>query len=205
MTAALTRLLSLPEVFTFAGFCKMTDLSADAAAVYLRRWKVRGLIEPAGARAGIYFNKLKRAQIESSDRIAALLFEYPTAVLCGESVLHAAGWITQIPARLSVAVMSRRSFVSLHGFDIRGRPRTWFGKVHAAVNAPGNERIYGLKALPPALALVDLYTDAKGWHPALDDLDLPEEEKAAVLGASELLRVRLPAALRNTCADREIE
>jgi len=38
-------------------------------------------------------------------RVAALLFEYPSAMLCGESVLHASGWITQIPASLSVAVL----------------------------------------------------------------------------------------------------
>lgn len=192
MTAAVTRLQGLPEVFTFAGFCRMTGLSPDAAAVYLRRWKVRGLIEPAGERAAVYFNKLKRPRIDSSDRVDALLFEYPTAILCGESVLHAAGWITQIPAQLSVAVMSRRSYVSLHGFEIRGRPRSWFRKVHEAVNAPENERVYGLKALPPALALADLYSDRKGWHPAADDLDIPEEEQEAVLRANRLLGVIIP-------------
>jgi hypothetical protein len=203
MTAAVARLQNLPEIFTIAGFCRMTGLSTDAAAVYLRRWKVRGLIEPAGERAGIYFNKLKRPQIESSDRVSALLFEYPTAILCGESVLHAAGWITQIPAQLSVAVMARRSYVSLQGFEIRGRPRSWFRKVHEAVNAPGNERIYGLKALPPALALVDLYLDPKDWHPAVDDLDIPYEGKEEVLNGSRLLGIELPADIRQACARHE--
>lgn len=195
MTGAIERLRELPAVFTLAGLCKFTKLSPKAAAVYLHRWKARGLVEPAGERVGIYFNKLKRPEIESSDRISALLFEYPTAILCGESVLHAAGWITQIPARLSVAVLARPSYVSLNGFEIHGRSRSWFRKVHPAVNAPGNEKIYGLRALPPALALADLYADPRAWHPDADDLDIPERETAAVQAASELLRVKLPQAV----------
>jgi hypothetical protein len=125
MTSALARLRDLPEAFTFAGFCKLTRLSNKAAAVCLTRWKEKGLVEAAGERARLYFNKLKCNEVDGSLRIAALLFEYPSAVLCGESVLHAAGWITQIPARLSVDVISRPSYVSLHGFDIRGRPLSW--------------------------------------------------------------------------------
>jgi len=202
MTAAVARLLNLPEVFTLAGFCKVTGFSRNAAAVCLRRWKTRGLIEPAGERAGIYFNKLKRSNIDSSDRIGALLFEYPTAILCGESVLHAAGWITQIPARLSVAVLARPSYVSLHGFELHGRPRSWFRKVHGMVNAAGNAKIYGLRALPTALALVDLYGDSKAWHPDVDDLDIPEEDKDAVLAAGKLLRIELPVTVRELCEAR---
>ncbi|MGH8211569.1 MAG: hypothetical protein ACREU6_18630 [Steroidobacteraceae bacterium] len=152
MTDAISRLRGLPEIFTFAGFCRFTGFSPNAAAVCLHRWKLKGLVEAAGERAGIYFNKLKCAEIDGSHRIEALLFEYPSAMLCGESVLHAAGWITQIPGRLSVAVISRPSYLSLHGIDIRGRPLSWFKKVHPAVNPAPEDRIYGLRALPPALA-----------------------------------------------------
>jgi hypothetical protein len=121
-------LRELPEAFIFAGFCKLTRLSNQAASVWLTRWKEKGLIEAAGDGARIYFNKLKCNEVDGSLRIAALLFEYPSALLCGESVLHASGWITQIPARLSVAVLSRPSYVSLHGFDLYGRPLSWFKK-----------------------------------------------------------------------------
>jgi len=44
-------------------------------------WKTRKLIEAAGDRVGIYFNKLKSPEITSSHRIDALLFEYPPAIL----------------------------------------------------------------------------------------------------------------------------
>lgn len=198
MIDAVSRLRSLPEVFTLGGFCKSTGFSQKAAAVCLRRWKTRGLIQPAGDRAGIYFNTLKSPEIGSAQRIDALLFEYPSAILCGESVLHGAGWITQIPAGLSVAVLSRPSYVSLHGFEIHGRSRSWFKKIHSAVNATDNPRRYGLRALPPALALVDLYADDKAWHPDIDDLDIPDDCTGAVLAASKLLKVDLPVPLKKT-------
>ncbi|MGB6452830.1 MAG: hypothetical protein WBE92_18935 [Steroidobacteraceae bacterium] len=195
MTSAIARLRELPEAFTFAGFCKLTRLSNGAAAVWLARWKEKGLIEPAGERARLYFNKLKCSEVDGSLRVAALLFEYPSAVLSGESVLHAAGWITQIPASLSVAVLSRPSYVSLHGFDIRGRTLSWFKKVHSALDPAPDKQIYGLRALPAPLALADLYGDSKGWHPDVDDLDIPQEELASVATAAMVLGVDLPAPL----------
>jgi hypothetical protein len=187
MTSALARLRELPEAFTFAGFCKLNCFSNNAASVCLRRWKEKGLIEPAGQRAKIYFNRLRSPQVDSALRVAAVLFEYPSAILCGESVLHAAGWITQIPAQLSVAVLSRPSYVSLHGFDIRGRPLSWFRKIHPLMDSSVERRVYGLRALPPAVALADLYADPKGWHPDPDDLDIPDHDHDSVLSAFELL------------------
>jgi hypothetical protein len=187
MTSALSRLKDLPEAFTFAGFCKLSHFSNNAASVCLRRWKEKGLIEPAGERAKIYFNKLRAPQIDSAMRVAALLFEYPSAILCGESVLHAAGWITQIPAQLSVAVLSRPSYVSLHGFDIRGRPLSWFRKIHLLMDLAAEKRVYGLRALSPALALADLYADRDGWRPDPDDLDVPDQDRGSVSSAFELL------------------
>jgi hypothetical protein len=194
MTSALTRLRKLPEAFTFAGFCKLTHFSNAAAAVCLRRWKEKGLIEPAGGRAKIYFNKLRAPEVDGSLRVAALLFEYPSAILCGESVLHAAGWITQIPSQLSAAVLSRPSYISLNGFRIYGRSLSWFRKIHPLIDPSGEKRIYGLRALPPALALADLNADPKGWHPDPDDLDIPPQDDDSVLSAFELLGVERAAA-----------
>ena len=203
MTSALTRLRELPEAFTFAGFCKLNRFSNNAASVCLRRWKEKGLIEPAGERAKIYFNKLRSPQVDSSLRVAALLFEYPSAILCGESVLHAAGWITQIPAQLSVAVLSRPSYVSLHGFDIRGRPISWLRKIHPLLESSTEKRVYGLRALPPELALADLYADPGGWHPDPDDLDIPDQDHDSILSAFELLGLDRNVAQEVLWADRQ--
>ncbi|HEY1891501.1 MAG TPA: hypothetical protein VGG63_13895 [Steroidobacteraceae bacterium] len=197
MTSAIDRLRNLPEAFTLAAFRRLTGLSENAAAVCLHRWKTKDLIEPAGERAGIYFNKLKTPQPDTALRIEALLYEYPSAILCGESVLHAAGWITQVPAQLTVAVLLRPTYVSFRGFEIRGRPLSWFTAVHADVSAHGNDRVYGMRALPPALALVDLYGDPEAWHPDPDDLDVPPDQAGAMLSGSERLRIPLPKSLRD--------
>jgi hypothetical protein len=42
-----------------------------------------------------------------------------------------------------------------------------------------------------------VYGDPKGWHPDLDDLDIPQEEVASVGAAATLLGVELPAPLRH--------
>lgn len=195
MSSAIERLRSLPEAFTFAGFRRLTGFSEQAAAVCLHRWKAKDLIEPAGDRAGIYFNKLKCPEPDAAIRVQALLFEYPSAILVGESVLHAAGWITQIPARLTVAVLRRPTYVSFRGFEIRGRRLAWFKAVHAVIDSAASERVYGMRALTPAFALVDLYADAKAWHPDPDDLDIPADQHSELLSACEQLRIPIPAAL----------
>jgi hypothetical protein len=76
-------------------------------------------------------------------------------------------------------------------------PYRWFSTIHADVNTRANDRVYGMRALPPALALVDLYGDSKAWHPDLDDLDVPPDEAREVLSGSERLRIQLPAPLRD--------
>ena len=96
---------------------------------------------------------------------------------------------------LSVAVLSRPSYISLHGFDIHGRRLSWFKKVHSSVDPAPDKRIYGLRALPVPLALADLYGDPKGWHPDVDDLDIPQEDVVSVGAAAKLLGVELPAPL----------
>jgi hypothetical protein len=56
--------------------------------VCLRRWAEQGLVYTAGERARIYFNQLKSREVDGSLRVADLLFEYPGAILSGESVWH---------------------------------------------------------------------------------------------------------------------
>ena len=55
-----------------------------------------------------------------------------------------------------------------------------------------------MRALSPALALADLYTDPHAWHPDPDDLYIPEQDHDAVSSAFELLGVEpkvMPTAL----------
>jgi hypothetical protein len=89
--------------------------------------------------------------------------------------------------RVSANLAVFPSYVSLYGFDIRGRPLSWFRKIHPLLDPDAEKRVYGLGALPPSLALADLYADRAGWHPDPDDLDIPEQDHGSVLSATELL------------------
>lgn len=71
VTSAIDRLRSLPEALTFAAFRRLTGSSENAAAVCLHRRTRKDLIEPAGERAGIYFNELNDPQPDTALRVEA--------------------------------------------------------------------------------------------------------------------------------------
>ena len=138
-TSGYDRLARLPSVFSLATASRMLDMSRQQTLAYLGRWRARQWLEPAGPRAGIYFNLIANAQAADVHRTDALLMLYPSAVLIGESVLHAAGWTTQIPSTLQVAVektSARRSYKQLDGFTLHPRPLSWFVRAHAQMRSP---------------------------------------------------------------------
>lgn len=176
--SSLQRLRAMPAVITLPMLVRNTGWSREMASVYVSRWVAAGLIAKAGPRAGIYYNLSARESVTSAMRIEALLSKYPSAIAMGPSVLHAQGWITQIPQRIHVAVLTRPSLTSLDGFEIHRRPRAWFVKA-AAARAADSPELYGLKAVPPLFALRDMYASPECWHPDADDLDLPTDLASA--------------------------
>lgn len=179
-----SRLRALPEVITMPLLCRSEGWDAAQASVYIANWQKQGLLQRAGPRTGIYYN-LSGGPFRDEMRFVALRTLYPSATLIGESVLHAAGWITQIPQSQSVAVLARPSFAQLDGFNLHPRPRRWFRQHSDAFVAPeqADFSTYGLKALPPERALLDLYADPKAWHPDPDDLYLEDEHLEAIAKA----------------------
>lgn len=165
---------SLPEIFTLPQAAGALGMDHRAASVYVHRWRGDGLVDAAGERIAVFFNRLKIPEVTSDHRIAVAKYIYPSAMLAGESVLHAAGWITQIPASLTMDVLSRARYPSISGIDIRGRPKAWFLRMQS-LGEPG-EALHGLRALSPAAALADLYQAPGAWHPDPDDLDVPESD-----------------------------
>jgi len=107
---------------------------------------------------------------------------YPSAVVRGESILHCAGWITQIPQRINIAVLERRTYVDISGFVLSPKNKDWYEKVHDYLLTPENNDaistygLPGLPGLPPALALADLYNKniIADWQPDPDDLDIED-------------------------------
>lgn len=193
--SALSRLRALPDVFSAADVARVTGLNDQSVRVSLARWGGRGLVQRAGLRSGIYYNLLRHETPNGEMRRQALLSVYPSAVLIGVSVLHAAGWITQIPQSLHVAVRSRRSYIQLAGFEIRGRSPSWFRAVDVRALSQTRDATYGLRSLTPADALADLYGDSKAWHPDPDDLDLPDTALPLFASALERLEVQPPSWL----------
>jgi hypothetical protein len=185
------RLQGLPAVFTVNTFVRMTGFDRHAAQTVLSRWTARGLLQQAGPRAAIYFNLVVDRRGGDTYWARAVQEAYPSATLAGESVLHAAGWTTQIPAAQALAVQSRRSYVAIHGADIRGRSLAWFRAAFQAGAILRAEDVefatYGLRTLSPAWALADLYADPSVWHPDPDDLDIPHKAWPAVRHAFQAL------------------
>jgi hypothetical protein len=177
-----------PEVLSLPWICRQADWTPARASVYIARWQQQGFLAKAGPRTGLYFNLIKSAgDITTAMRVEALRLAHPTAVLIGESVLHANAWITQVPQALSVAVLSARAPAQMEGFTLHHRPRRWYitEQPHLVKPQDADWSTYGLKAVPPARALIDLYRDPKAWHPDPDDLDL---DASAQVGIREALQ-----------------
>lgn len=192
------RLKDLPPVFSLNTLVRATGMNRASAKVALTRWAAKKMIEGAGPRAGIYFNRVVDRNGDSAHSVKALLMKYPSATLCGASILHSAGWTTQIPSTLHVAVEARSSYVQIDGATLFPRPVSWFQFMQAQVawvgtadtHAPGNISTYGLRALAPAWALADLYADKSGhaWYPDEDDLDVPRAAMAALRRACKAMQ-----------------
>lgn len=208
--SSVARLRKLPDVFTLSMLASVAGITRKHATVMASRWHEAGLARPAGQRSGVCYNLLRRPEVTLEMRGAACQLLYPSAVLIGESVLHNAGWTTQIPAVIHVAVLARRSYVTLEGVEISGRPRDWFKKVHPSILAAykAGFSTCGLRSLPPALALADLYAgggdasgdDASGedvWRPDEHDLDIEPSEAAGLVDAFATMETDMPEFVRD--------
>ena len=200
--SAYDRLAQLPAVFTINTMVRATGIDRASARVVLTRWAGKNMVESAGPRTGIYFNRVVDRSGASAHAVRALTMKYPSATLCGASVLHSAGWTTQIPSTLHVAVEARNSYSRFDGVTLHPRRRSWFQRMqkHGAwidagdAAAAGEMTSYDLRALAPAWALADLYADQSGrsWQPREDDLDVPQDALPALRIACATLHSRPP-------------
>lgn len=192
--SAIERLKHLPEVFTINTLSRLMDCPKPTVLAYLSRWRSKGWVEPAGPRSGVYFNLFKNPLAASEYRVDALRMLYPSAMLMGESVLHAAGWITQIPQVLHVAVEKRPSYMQLQGVELHPKPLSWFKTVPILQPTQAKFSSYGLRTLTPAWALADLLATPFAWHPDADDVEVPEDSQAELARAFAQLNVTLDVA-----------
>lgn len=190
--SALDRLRALPAMFTLNTFARASGLDRDSALNTLSRWTSKGLLEKAGPRAGVYFNRLvdpHRAQASTSQAVALI---YPSATVCGASALHLAGWTTQIPRSLHVAVQTRPSYAKLHGVELHPRSQQWFQSMNeaGAYEVDADTASGQLRCLRPAWALADIFAQTgQMWRPDPDDLDIDASDWPEVAKAFQALGV----------------
>jgi hypothetical protein len=190
------RLMDLPVVFNLSHVARILKLNIEHSRdvnkihVYLDRWKKKGLIQSAGPRSGIYYNLLMQRDAADECRGEALLMLYPSAVMCGNSVLHADGWTTQIPDKLEVAVLKRPSYASLYHFDIQSRSRDWYVQFNDHIVKQARWSLGGIPSMTPVAAFVDMIE--RSVTLADDDLDIPEEALPVIAGICHKNGIALP-------------
>lgn len=233
--SAQKRLLELPPVFNSVDLSTQFGPAALASArVVLTRWVRDGLIQPVTARAGVFLNlvKLRAAasgavfdgtaeDLQHQDPAvwrpwleSAVARAFPSSVRIGTGVLHEAGWITQIPRYLSVAVARDSSGararphagIAEH-LRLVPRPASWYAAVHDGRGVMALEgRRAPMMSLTPSWALADAIVFGVGAGQRLglgaDDLDLDAmdtEARAALSDAIHALgrvaQVALPERL----------
>ncbi|MDO9435753.1 hypothetical protein [Hydrogenophaga sp.] len=190
-TSVIEHLQAMPDVFDLGLFVLATGVARASAKVMLSRWASKGYIELAGPKSGIYFKRLG-ALLDHSEQVeAGVLHLYPSATICGATVLHRAGWITQIPHDFHVAIEGRPSAVQINGVTLHQRPLLWFQTVHEQSGfAPDSHAsLQSMRKLRPHWALADMMTFRDGWVPDEDDLEFPDPKaEDAVAHAMQALK-----------------
>ncbi len=187
--SARERLLHLPVWFSLGMACDITSVPRETMKVYLHRWKKMGVVEPFGRKTGVYFNRVLEPASRIETRVCALRWIYPEAVLVGDTILNAAGWTTQIPRQIHVAIIDQRTAHRLNGVQLHLRSRPWFARAcPGLVPAGQGETGLALAELRPAWALADQIR--RGQEPDADDLEWDEIDVDAVLEAGRMLGAR---------------
>lgn len=171
-TSAIRRLALLPEVFTGGELAVLFGWKSGICSTYLASWRKAGLVQSLGGRSDVHMNLLRNAQ---ASPLLALRRAYPQAVKIGMDVLREAGWTTQIPSVIDIAVPSGSTLHHLPGFALTTRTAKWY----ASVSSGTEHAAHGIDRLQPAWALADMLARAKdtrvrhAWLPDPEDLDLP--------------------------------
>ena len=154
MVSAIDRLRALPEIFRGGEVTVLFQWTSKKASHYLYLWKQRGLIEPLGGHSDVFVNLLANPRPDWS---RALQMAMPSAVVVGVEALRRAGWITQIPGMMDVAVEAGSRVFATNRFSVTTRTKSWF---RTTATACEGDRTLAPPTLRPAWALADLFRQA---------------------------------------------
>lgn len=174
----------MPPVFSLADICAKQNMSSAVARVSLARWSSCGMVCAAGSKTGVYFNLAVCPDAPSSHLGSAVALVHPNAVVLGPSVLHDAGWTTQIPHGLMVGVLEARSYPAMNDVHLHKRPQAWFDRLPKSGGELGIGR-HGLPVMSPEWALADMLVHADARHALKpDDVEIPDDADIGQLRAA---------------------
>lgn len=165
--SSVSRLRQLPPVFRHGNLLLQQGASQNSVKVMLSRWATAGLVEPLGGRSGIYFNLIADSSGPETRFSEAIQLRFPEAIVCGPSVLHQEGWITQIPQSIHIAVLKQESQPNIRGIELHERAKDWFIAVQEGIVEHG---LYGMPSLKPAWAMEDILVFETGVI-GIEDID----------------------------------
>jgi len=178
------RLSKLPAVFTLNDLQRLHHMSSETARMWVKRMAQNGYIAFAGPRSGCYFNTLTYPDSPKNNLLDAVQILYPDAIVIGANVLHAYGWITQIPQEYDIAILPRRHILKVNYVNFYPRPRSWYieQQQNNAILRQG-ESFFPIDSLTPAAALEDAQThkNTDMWIPDPDDLYIPDDPEEDVV------------------------
>lgn len=169
--SAVDRLSRLPEVFTGSELTIFYSWKSSIASTYLAAWRAAGLVKSLGGRSDVHMNLLKNRNINPEKALCKI---YPAVVKVGVDILREAGWTTQIPSVIEMAIAPLSSIYDVDGFDVQHRSEKWFSLVRPGIDRGGD----GADRLKPAWALADMVARAKdkrvknAWLLDPEDIDL---------------------------------
>lgn len=185
---SIDRLRQLPAVFSVNHAARVFEMDKRMLSVYLVRLQRTGLIKKAGPKAGIYYNMLlgsPKTDPDARNLVEAIRIAYPSAILYGASVLHNAGWTTQIPQAIHIVVLDKGSYPILDGVEIYRRSLAWYQRHAQDITQTVDFETYGLPALLPQACLNDMRAVRDGWVPEPDDVISPDDVTSNTIGQHE--------------------
>jgi hypothetical protein len=196
--SAIQRLSDLPEVFSRNTLMRTTGWTKSEAAIYLMRWSKKEWVKASGPRTNIFYNQFKNPAAREEHFAKALKETYALPVLRGASVLRSAGWSTQIPNKVQLAVVNQKTTARVDGAEVVLRSGRWFQEVKDHLLKPSDTEwaTYGFLSLTPAMALADMWVQKESednWHPDPDDLDFEAKDWEEVRKCFKILNTPVPS------------
>lgn len=170
-TSSIDRLRALPDVFSGSDVTILFGWSSQRASTYIANWKRAGHVISLGGRSDVHMNLIKSPEPKYEKALGRV---YPLATIVGVDVLRDAGWTTQIPSSIDVAIPAETSLFSVSGFSMTRRNGAWFERVKPGVLDAAD----GVRRLKAPWALADMIHRAQDrrvkdiWLLDPEDIDL---------------------------------